>query len=70
VKRSCRKEATLTDKEFAMRRRGGYSGNRVHVVKCRISPDLYETLMLMATEKQIAMALLLRELVHIGLKNV
>jgi hypothetical protein len=49
--------------------RGGYTGDKVHEVKFRATPRLYETLKAICEEQQAAMAFVLRDLVTKGLEQ-
>jgi predicted transcriptional regulator len=46
------------------RRRGGYVGNRIHVLKFRADPDLDARIRQLAEARQVTMASVVRELVE------
>lgn len=50
-------------------KRGGYTGDKIHEVKFRATPKLYETLKDICEKQHEAMALVLRELVTAGLEQ-
>ena len=52
-----------------MKRRGGYTFDRVHPVKFRADPKLYESLNKISEDTGMAMAWVLRRLVEKGLES-
>jgi len=57
------------NKEASMKRRGGYTFDRIHPVKFRVSPAMLETLQKMSEAKGMCMAWVVRELVKKGLES-
>jgi len=51
-----------------MKRRGGYTFDRIHPVKFRADPKLFQTLNKLSEESGMAMAWVLRRLVQKGLE--
>ena len=51
-----------------MKKRGGYTFDRIHPVKFRADPKLYESLKKLSEESGTAMAWVLRRLVQKGLE--
>lgn len=52
-----------------MKRRGGYTFDRIHPVKFRADPKLYESLNKLSDDTGMAMAWVLRRLVEKGLES-
>jgi len=50
-------------------KRCGYTGDRVHELKFRAGPELFHTLKSLSEETQIAVAVLLRDLVNEALEQ-
>ena len=52
-----------------MKRRGGYTFDRIHPVKFRASPKMFETLQKLSEAEGMAMAGVVRRLVEKGLES-